>query len=80
MIRTRVTSIGRPPATKRSVFAVASPFGPIQRLHLHPRGTTAKAERECGPGGQSNQAAAREPHEYPWLHLFYPGREHLRTS
>jgi hypothetical protein len=54
-------------------------IGPIQRLHLHPRGTTAKAERECGPGGQSNQAAARE-HEYPWLHLFYPSRERLRTA
>ena len=37
-------------------------IGPIQRLSLHPRGTTAKAE--CGPDGQSNQAAARE-HEYP---------------
>jgi len=39
------------------------PIGPIQRLRLRPRGTTAKAERECGPGGQSNQAAAGE-HDY----------------
>src|SRR5262249_28926871 len=40
------------------------PIGPIQRLHLHPRGTTAKTERECRPGGQGNQATARE-HEEP---------------
>src|SRR5262249_60769896 len=32
--------------------------------HLHPRGTTAKAKRECRPGGQGNQAAACE-HEEP---------------
>jgi hypothetical protein len=38
-------------------------IGPIQRLRLRPRGTIAKAEREGGPGGQSNQAAARE-HDY----------------
>src|SRR5262249_28613651 len=40
------------------------PIGPFQRLRLHPRGTTAKAEREGGSGGQGNQAAARE-HEEP---------------
>src|SRR5262249_45869254 len=35
-----------------------------RRLRARPGGTPAKAERECGPGGQGNQVAARE-HEEP---------------
>jgi hypothetical protein len=34
-------------------------------LHLRPRGTTAKTRRERGPGGQGQQAAAREHEDTP---------------
>src|SRR5262249_15780931 len=54
-------------------------IGPIQRLRLRPRGTTAKAEREGGPGGQSNQAAARE-HDYLLGAFILSEREHLRIA
>src|SRR5262249_56019181 len=54
-------------------------IGPIQRLGLRPRGTTAKAERECGPAGQSNQAAARE-HDYLLAAFILSEREHLRIA
>src|SRR6516162_6349063 len=35
-------------------------IGPLQRLHLRARRTTEKVRRERDPGGQCDQAAARE--------------------
>src|SRR5262249_653601 len=54
-------------------------IGPIQRLRLRPRGTTAKAEREGGPAGQGNQVAARD-HDYLLAAFILPEREPLRLA
>ena len=71
-------NVGRSSRGKRHNEAHDS-IGPVQRLRLRPRGTTAKAEREGGPGGQSNQAAARE-HDYLLAAFVLSEHFHLRIA
>jgi hypothetical protein len=46
-------NVRSPSRSKRHNEAHES-IGPVQRSHLRPRGTTGKAGRGCGAGGQSN--------------------------